>query len=77
MQKVYPTGELRTAKVQTLIWSGRPVSNIPISEITEAQFKDIERRQLDAVEWGKECFGIIRVPLFRSCAIQFLAEKSL
>lgn len=34
-------------------------------EITETQFKDIERRQLDAVEWGKECFGIIRVPLFR------------
>lgn len=34
-------------------------------ELTEAQFKDIERRQLDAVEWGKECFGIIRVPLFR------------
>ena len=40
-----------------------------ILEITEAQFKDIERRQLDAVEWGKECFGIIRVPLFRSSAI--------
>ena len=40
-----------------------------ILEITETQFKDIERRQLDAVEWGKECFGIIRVPLFRSSAI--------
>ena len=24
---------------------------------------------MDAVEWGKECFGIIRVPLFRSGAI--------
>ena len=40
------------------------------SEITETQFKGIERQQLYAVEWGKECFGIIRVPLFRSRAIQ-------
>ena len=46
------------------------VTDTLTSEITETQFKDIERRQLDAVEWGKECFGIIRVPLFRSRAIQ-------
>ena len=46
------------------------VTDMLTSEITETQFKDIERRQLDAVEWGKECFGIIRVPLFRSRAIQ-------
>ena len=46
------------------------VTDTLTSEITETQFKDIERRQLDAVEWGKECFGIIRVPLFRTRAIQ-------
>ena len=46
------------------------VTDTLTSEITETQFKDIERRQLDAVEWGKECFEIIRVPLFRSRAIQ-------
>ena len=50
--------------------SVRTISKILISEITETQFKNIERRQLDAVEWGKECFGIIRVPLFRTLSIQ-------
>ena len=49
--------------------SVRTISKILISEITETQFKNIERRQLDAVEWGKECFGIIRVPLFRTLSI--------
>lgn len=33
-------------------------------EVTEEQYKKIERDQLNAVEWGKECFGIIRVPIF-------------
>merc|ERR1711962_1713534 len=33
-------------------------------EITEEQFIEQEKAQLDAVEWGKECFGIIRAPIF-------------
>merc|ERR1712080_425542 len=34
-------------------------------ELTEETYKELERRQLNAIEWGKECFGVIRVPLFR------------
>ena len=33
-------------------------------EVTEEQYCEMERKSLDAIEWGKECFGVIRVPVF-------------
>ena len=33
-------------------------------ELTEPVYCQMERNALEAIEWGKECFGVIRAPVF-------------
>ncbi|XP_055339629.1 U8 snoRNA-decapping enzyme-like isoform X2 [Paramacrobiotus metropolitanus] len=40
------------------------ILNLYAQEVTEAEFREIERQALTADEYGHECLGVLRIPLY-------------